>query len=125
VSGPHLCSSVLPAMSRAVNRICLLFSLLVAFVLSGCATSDKKHHQHYRKVRETDLEGHLVAEYVAEGDVWRYGRGYRFKAMQRTIGGPYRITSRYPQGRKVLIHGANIVVMPCGKPYWLYQIDGF
>jgi hypothetical protein len=31
---------------------------------------------------------------------------------------------RYPQGRKVVINGPNIVVMPCGKPQWLYEIEG-
>ena len=116
-------------MSRAVNRTRLIFSLLAAMALNGCATSYTNNiftrNRNYRRVRETDLQGHLIADYIAEGNVWRYGKGYRFKAMQRTNGGPIRVTSRYPQGRKLIIDGPNIVVMPCGKPQWLYEIDGF
>jgi hypothetical protein len=116
-------------MSRAVNRTRLIFSLLAAMALNGCATSYTNNiftrNRNYRKVRVTDLQGYLIAEYIAEGNVWRRGKGYRFKAMQRTVGGPLKTTARYPQGRIVRVDAPNIVVMPCGKPRWLYEIDGF
>ena len=116
-------------MSRAVNRPRLIFSLLAAFALSGCATSYTNNiftrNRNYRKVRVTDLQGRLVADWIAEGNVWRQLPGYRFKAVQRTSGGTYPIVSKYPQGRNVYVNGPNIVVMPCGKPQWLYEIDGF
>jgi hypothetical protein len=55
--------------------------------------------------------------------VWRYGKGYRFKAVERRTGGSYPILSKYPQGRKVVVDGPNIVVMPTGQPLWLYEIE--
>jgi hypothetical protein len=116
-------------MSPPVNRTRLIFFLLAAMAFTGCATSYTNNvftrNRNYRKVRETDLQGHLIADYIAEGNVWTYGKGYRFKAVQRTNGGPLRVTSRYPQGRMMTIYGPNIVIMPCGKPRWLYEIDGF
>ena len=77
----------------------------------------------YRKVRITDLQGHLIADWVAEGRVWSYGKGYRFNAVERRTGGPYPVLSKYPQGRKVIVDGPNIAVMPTGKPLWLYEIE--
>lgn len=73
----------------------------------------------------TDLQGYLVADWIAEGVVWRHAPGYRFKAVERRSGGPIPIVSRYPNGRRVIVTGPNISVMPCDKPEWLKAIDGF
>ena len=103
--------------------------LLALALLSGCATSYTNNiftrHRLYRKVRVTDPEGRLIADWIAEGGVWRHGTGYRFKAVERRTGPPHPQFIQYPQGRNVIINGPNIVVMPCGKPLWLYKIDGF
>jgi hypothetical protein len=126
---PRLSEKVLAATVRAVSFRKLLPLLLAALVLSGCTTSYTNNvftrNRVYRKVRVTDLQGNLIADWVAEGRVWRHGPGYRFKAVERKVGGSYPVTMRYPQGRKVVINGPNIVVMPCGKPQWLYEIEGF
>jgi hypothetical protein len=115
--------------SRPVQKLRFLPFLLAVLFLSGCATSYTSNvftrNQVYRKVRVTGVEGDLIADWVAEGHVWRYGKGYRFKAVERRTGGAYPQRFTYPQGRKVIIDGPNIAVMPCGKPEWLYRIDGF
>ena len=120
---------VLTGIVRAVQISRLLSLLLAVALLSGCATSYTNNiftrHRLYRKVRVTDPEGRLIADWIAEGGVWRYGTGYRFKAVERQTGSPHPQFIHYPQGRKVIINGPNIVVMPCGKPEWLYHIDGF
>lgn len=46
------------------------------------------------------------------------------RAVQRTSGPPLMTVTRYPYGRKVEVTGANIVVTPAGKPYWLFAMDG-
>jgi hypothetical protein len=101
--------------------------LALALIFSGCAVGYTHNvftrNRVYRKVRVTDLQGHLIADWVAEGRVWRYGKGYRFNAVERLSGGPYPVLSKYPQGRKVVIDGPNIVVMPTGQPLWLYEIE--
>ena len=111
------------------RRLLPLISCAFAFVLGGCATSYTSNiftrNRYYRKIHITDLQGYLVADWVSEGPVWRYGPGYRFKAIERDAGGPIPIVSRYPHGRKVIVNGPNIVVMPCEKPEWLRAIDGF
>jgi hypothetical protein len=98
-------------------------------MLSGCAMSYTNNvitrNRSFRKVRVTDLQGSMIAEWIADGSVWRYGRGYRFKAVQRLSGPPYAIFSKYPHGRNVYVDGPNIVVMPCGKPQWLYRLEGY
>ena len=103
--------------------------LLLALVLlsAGCVTplGRSKISQHYRKVTITDYTGNLVAEWIAEGNVYRRGDGYKFNAVQRTTAPPYVTTSHFPQGRKVAIGGPHIIVAPCGKPDWLYGLDGF
>lgn len=117
------------AIVRAVKIFRLLPLLLAFALLTGCATSYTNNiftrHRLYRKIRVTDPEGRLIADWIAEGGVWRYDTGYRFKAVERRTGPPYPQLIQYPQGRKVIINGPNIVVMPCGKPEWLYHIDGF
>ena len=120
-----------PAIVRAVqiHRLLPLLLLVAVTVLPGCAVSYTSNvftrNRPYRKVRITDLQGHLIADWIAEGNVWSYGKGYRFKAVERLSGPPYLILNRYPQGRNVIVDGPNIVVFPCGKPRWLYDIEGF
>lgn len=82
-------------------------------------------HRLYRKIHITDLQGHLIADWVAEGPVWSWGTGYRFRAIERRVGGPIQLVTQYPNGRNVKVNGPNIVVMPCDKPLWLVKIDGF
>lgn len=108
----------------------LLFVLLFALtLLPGCAVSYTNNlftrNRVYRKVRITDPQGVLLADWIAEGRVRKKGEGFRFKAVQRLSGPPYSVLSKYPQGRNVYVDGPNIVVMPCGKPVWLYELDGF
>src|SRR4030095_1578256 len=95
-----------------------LFAL--ALVSSGCAVFDRSNvltrEPVYRKVLVTDLHGVLIADWVAEGRVWSYGKAFRFNAVERLTGGPYPVLSKYPQGRKVIVDGPNIVVFPTGKP---------
>ena len=124
--------SALAAARDGVHRPRVNFSrsllpLLAALLFAGCATplGRPTWKQPYRKVTETNLRGELVAEWIAEGYVWRHGGGYRFHAVQRISGPPYVISNRYPQGRKVTITGPHITVGPCGKPEWLEQLDGF
>ena len=101
--------------------------LLAVLLFAGCVTplGRSKLPQHYRKITVTDYHGNLVAEWIAEGNVWRRGAGYRFVAVQRITPPPFVTTSHFAQGRKVLIDGPHITVAPCGKPDWLYEIDGF
>ena len=104
-----------------------LIPLLAVLLCAGCVTplGRSKLSQNYRKITVTDYTGNLVAEWVAEGNVWRRGAGYRFNAVQRISAPPFVTTSHFPQGRKVLVTGPHITVGPCGKPDWLYEIDGF
>lgn len=110
-----------------LRRILPLIALLLSF--TGCATSYTSNiftrNHTYRTIRITDLQGRLVANWTAEGRVWRNGRGYRFRAIERICGGPEQIVSRYPHGRKVIVDGPNIVVLPAEKPKWLVDIEGF
>lgn len=105
----------------------LLPILALALALSGCAYMDTPFTRHrvYRKVHITDLQGELVADWIAEGFVWSYAPGYRFRAVERRNGGPIRFVTRYPNGRDVKVSGPVIVVMPCDKPEWLRELDGF
>jgi hypothetical protein len=112
-----------------VKLLRLFILLTLVLTLSGCVTTRRSNfitrHNVYRTVRLTDYQGHLVADWLAEGWVWRYGTGYRFLAMERLSGGPYPMRTRYEYGRKVIINGPNIVVTPCEKPEWLRARDGF
>lgn len=107
------------------RRLLPLLALALAF--SGCAYTDNPFTRHrlYRLVHITDLQGHLVADWIAEGPVWSHAPGYRFKAIERRSGGPIQVVSRYPNGRHVRVTGPNISVMPCEKPQWLRELDGF
>lgn len=106
-----------------------LIPLALLLTLNGCVTTRRSNFitrsKVYRTVRVTDYQGRLVADWVAEGWVWRHGPGYRFRAMERLSGGPYPTRTRYPYGRKVIINAPNIVVTPCDKPAWLRAQDGF
>jgi hypothetical protein len=111
------------------RRLSLLLLCALAMFVSGCETSYTSNvftrHRLYRKIHVTDLQGELIADWIAEGPVWRYAPGYRFKAVERRLGGPIPVVSRYPNGRKVITTGPNMVIMPCDKPQWLIDIDGF
>ena len=104
-----------------------LVVVLAVLLFAGCVTplGRSKVRHHYRKVTVTDYRGNLVAEWIAEGKVLRRGAGYRFVAVQRITAPPFVTNSHFPQGRKMLIDGPHITVAPCGKPEWLYEIDGF
>ena len=105
----------------------LLPILALALVFSGCAYMNTPftRSRMYRKVHVTDLQGHLIADWIAEGYVWSYAPGYRFRAVERRSGGPIPVVSRYPNGRDVKVVGPVVVVMPCEKPQWLTELDGF
>jgi hypothetical protein len=101
----------------------LVLLLLAACSFSGCAflysiETDKRYH----RVRVTNIQGKLVAEWIAEGYVARTEVGYRFRAVQRTTGTPYPQQMRYPYGRMMEVGGQNIVVTRCGPPRWLYEL---
>ena len=107
-----------------------LLLILILVVFSSCATNTNSlfsRNRPYRKIRVTDYQGYLVAEWIAEGHVWRSPStgGYRFKAIERRTSPPDEQFITYPQGRKVVVTGPNIVVFPCSKPEWLLELDGF
>ena len=115
------CHSSLVRLRKALPLLALaLFS-------TGCTVWDRSsvltREPVYRKVRVTDLQGRLIADWVAEGRVWSYGKAYRFNAVERLTGGPYPVLNKYPHGRKVIVDGPNIVIFPTGKPLWLYEIE--
>jgi hypothetical protein len=117
-----------PAKVRAVKFLRLAILALVAIAIGGCVTAPlgrSSIRQPYYKVRVTDPQSYLVSEWIAEGQVPRHRDGYRFKAVERVSAPPFSIRSKYPQGRTVYVVGPHIVVQPTGKPYWLYELDGF
>lgn len=71
-----------------------------------------------------NIEGRLIAEWVAEGFCARTETGYKFKAVQRTTGAPFPQEIHYPYGRQIEVGGQNIVVSRTGKPRWLYELEG-
>ena len=76
-------------------------------------------------MRVTNLRGELVSDWVAEGRVARTERGYKFRAVERVSAPPYMTVTQYPHGRRTEVTGANIVVTPASKPYWLFAMDGY
>jgi hypothetical protein len=112
-----------------VNLLRFFILIALVLILNGCVVTRRSNfitrHNLYRTIRVTDYQGHLVTDWLAEGWVWRYGPGYRFRAMERVTNGPYPTHTRYPYGRKVIINAPNIVVTPCEKPEWLRAQDGF
>ncbi len=91
--------------------------LAAALLLTGCQT--------YTKLRVTNYRGDLVADWVAEGHVSKRGPVYKIKAVERTSPPPYSQTTHYPNGWQTTVAGPNIVRWNCGKPFWLYQLDGY
>ncbi len=110
-----------------VNSLRSFLLLAVLVLSSGCVTplGRSTFPDHYRKVTVTDFRSALVAEWIAEGNVRRHGAVYTFRAVQRTTAPPFVTTSHYPQGRRVTVDGPHITIAPCGKPRWLYELDGF
>jgi hypothetical protein len=109
------------------RRLISLLLVVLALAQAGCAYTNNPftRHRYYRRVHITDFQGYLVADWIAEGPVWSYSPGYRFRAVERRSGGPIPVVSRYPNGHNVKVSGENIAIMPCEKPLWLKQLDGF
>jgi hypothetical protein len=107
----------------SLTRLLSLVALLCTF--QGCAYYySNEPHKRYSTVRVTDIEGHPISQWIAEGFVARTERGYKFKAVERLSGPPFPQAIHYPMGRQIEIGGPNIVVSRCGKPLWLYRIEG-
>src|SRR3954465_1311443 len=101
-----------------------LLLCLLACALSGCAfLYSQEPHKRYHRVRVTNIEGRLIAEWIAEGFVARTETGYKFKAVQRTTGQPFPQELHFPYGRQIEIGGQNIIVSRTGKPRWLYELE--
>jgi len=109
------------------RRFLILLLAVFLLVQTGCSYTNNvfTRSRVYRRVQITDLQGVLISSWIAEGPVWSYAPGYRFRAIERHLGGPIPVTSRYPNGWNVKVGGPNIVIMPCEKPQWLKEIDGF
>lgn len=73
----------------------------------------------------TNIRGELVADWIAEGRVVKSDRGYAFRAVERISAPPFMTVTHFPHGRRMNIAGANIIVTPTEKPYWLFAMDGF
>lgn len=102
-----------------------LLLCLLACALSSCAfLYSQEPNKRYHRVRVTDIEGKLIAEWVAEGFVGRTQAGYKFKAVQRNTGAPFPQEIHYPYGRQIEVGGQNIYVSRTGKPRWLYELQG-
>lgn len=98
---------------------------LLAGALSSCAfLYAQEPNKRYHRVRVTNIEGRLIAEWVAEGFVARTEVGYKFRAVQRNTGQPFPQEIHYPYGRQMEVGGQNIVVSRTGKPRWLYELHG-
>ncbi len=96
----------------------LRLSLLAAvLIFNGCQT--------YTKLRVTSYRGDLIADWIAEGAVHKKGPSYEIKAVERTSGPPFSQTTHYPNGWRTTVAGPNIVRWRTGKPFWLYQLDGY
>jgi hypothetical protein len=117
-----------PVIVRRVKFSRLLLLSLAVLLLASCASYFERSNAPYRKyyrVRVTNVRGEIVADWVAEGRVAKTERGYAFRAVERTSAPPFMTNTRFPHGRKVSIGGANIVVTPADKPYWLFEMDRF
>jgi hypothetical protein len=103
-----------------------LLLLLTACAFSSCAfLYSHELHKRYHRVRVTNIEGRLVAEWIAEGFVEKTETGYKFNAVQRTSAPPYPQEIHYPYRRRIEVGGPNIYVSRCGKPLWLYRLEGY
>ena len=111
-----------------LSRLVLLFLLATLIATTGCSSYWARYSdpaRMYYRVRVTNPRGELIADYIAENRPSRTERGYRFKAVERLSSPPYQLEMRYPRGRTIEVAGPNIVVTRCGKPLWLYHVDGF
>jgi hypothetical protein len=113
-------------LTRVVFSL-LFLPLLLVMCSCQCFYWDEYDgpYRKYYRVRVTDPRGGLIADYIAEGCVHRNERGYHFHAVERTSQQPYQKTIRYPRGRFIDAAGPNIVVTRCGKPLWLFQMEGY
>jgi hypothetical protein len=103
----------------------ILFSLAALFALAGCEAGLNGHSKHYRRVHVTNPRGELIGDWIAVGRVWRTEEnGYRFRAVERISAPPNSEDVHYPDGRMVEVSGPNMVATPCGKPLWLYELEG-
>jgi hypothetical protein len=110
-------------MVKSALRVALLILVLT---VAGCHTAaDTTSATQYMKLRVTNYRGELVADWIAEGPVQKTDNGYRIKAIERTSPPPGAETTRYPNGWNTFVNGPHIVRWPCGKPLWLYQLDGY
>ncbi len=112
-----------PAIVRSVRSFLLILPLLSLFFCTGCEAIEFHHFPtHYYRVHVTNVRGELVADWIAEGKVWRtFENTYRFRAVERITAPPYSQYIRYPEGRHMEISGSNIIVTPCGTPLWRYE----
>lgn len=110
----------------------LLFQLISPLLLCGvaaslaacshcCNTSYVSQITVYSKVTTTDIRGHCIAEYIAEGPVEETKKGFIFRAVERRIFEPSARTFCYPFGRPVVAIASNIIVDPAPQPAWLCQ----
>ncbi len=110
---------------RLLRLLRLFLLLAVTAPLQGCAfLYSLERERRYSLVRVSDIEGHTTAEWIAEGFVSQTNLGYQFRAVERVSGPPLRQEIHYPLRRRVEIGGVNIVVSRCGKPRWLYEMEG-
>ena len=101
-------------------RLCLLFAALAS---AACQTSTSRNAR-YTKFRVTNYRGELVADWIAEGRFRKVDNGFRIKAVERTSAPPFVQHMRYPNGWNTTVDGPHIVYWNCGKPLWLYELDG-
>ena len=102
---------------KCFRSLVVLTSVLAVI---GCQTTKR-----YTKFRVTNYRGELVADWTAEGSIRKVDNGYRIKAIERTSAPPHSETTRYPNGWITTVDGPHIVRWECGKPFWLYQLDGY
>jgi hypothetical protein len=111
-----------------LSRLVLLFLLATLIATTGCSNYWAQYTdpaRKYYRVRVTNPRGELIADYIAENRPARTERGFRFKAVERLSSPPFQREMRYPRGRIIEVAGPNILVARCGKPLWLYELDGF
>ena len=105
-------------MGRLPTSAAMKFLPLVALLalLTGCQTT-------YTKLTVTDFDAEPISEFIAEGLVWPLDQGYRIRAVERRVEGPYPVVRRYPNGWRTTVVGANILRERVPKPAWLEAID--
>ncbi len=113
----------------AAVRLLLLLLLIIPGLFAGCDTAPivvHPWHKTYHLVRVTNPRGELVADWIAVGKVFRTAADtYHFRAVERDTAPPYAQEIHYPDAHPVEVNGANILVTPCGKPLWLYELEGY